>query len=205
MEKSYHGFCDVQMKNPREAFRAIPRAELLTRLERPCAVRFRLKYNAAMRFFSIPLAMMFTPYFQTPPVKSAVPPAVTLTQICLFQQSTGGVVTAACPASSTTPPPIGLPLTALDGNGTAIFQAGTAVVCPSAVPGPGAAGSQITCPGGLYLPLQLVSVGTNGLTVADNLSIGGSGDVEPFIAPNGNQPPHMAPGYTVAGGMWVQK
>ena len=34
MEKSYHGFCDAQMKNPREAFRAIPRAESLTQLEK---------------------------------------------------------------------------------------------------------------------------------------------------------------------------
>ena len=100
---------------------------------------------------------------------------------------------------------IGLPLNALDGNGTPIFQAGTAVFCPSAVRGPGAAGAQVTCPAGLYLPLQLVSAGANGLAVANNLSIGGSGDVAPFVARNGQNIPRMAPGYTVSGGTWVHK
>ena len=100
----------------------------------------------------------------------------------------------------------GLPLTAKDGNGTLIFQAGTSVVCPSAIPGPGAAAPQITCPAGLYLPLQLVSAGDNGvLSVAFNLSIAGTAPVAPFVARKGSQIPHLAPGYTVKNGQWIAK
>lgn len=173
-----------------------------------------------MRFLSIPLLLLA---FQKP----AVNPPTATTQICLFQANNFAVTVGACPVPVTGPQgatgpqgvagpqgpqgipgtggAVGLPLTAKDGNGTPVFQAGTAVVCPSAVPGPGATGSQITCPAGLYLPLQLVSFNGSALIVADNLSIPASAPIAPFLAGNGAQPPRMASGYTVASGEWVKK
>jgi len=135
--------------------------------------------------------------FQSPPPGS--------TQICVFKIPNGGIMTGTCPVAAITE---GLPLTAKDANGTLIFQAGTAVVCPSAALGPGAAGPQVVCPAGLYLPLQLVSV-TNGVTtVASNSSIDGTGSVAPFAVrspPTNATGPRMAPGYTVASSQWVNR
>jgi hypothetical protein len=77
---------------------------------------------------------------------------------------------------------MGMPLTAVDGTGTPIFQAGTAVICPSAIPGPGGPAPQVACPAGLYLPWQLVSnTPTGGLTVA-NAAIGGGPGLDTFTA-----------------------
>ena len=53
-----------------------------------------------MRFISIPLVMMFSPYFQTPPK----PPAAAPVQICLFQQPTGAVSVGTCPPSTSNLP-----------------------------------------------------------------------------------------------------
>jgi hypothetical protein len=107
------------------------------------------------------------------------------------------------PLPTVAPAAIGLPIDAKDGNGSLIFQPGTAVVCPSAIPGPGAAGPQVTCPAGLYLPWQLVSSVNGANAVADNLAVWGSGDVDPFIPRSGAQLPRLRPGYIIVDRQWT--